>query len=230
MAFNFSPHDSSSDKDGAADISAWQSGAKRKSSSAPRRTSGFQAVNQPDVEDIAMQSSPEPALSPATAPVAPMLSAADHKVISSGEESSSDDSDDEAPVPAAPVHVEEPDNEDRTMFDEVSENVSFNRSEQAAVEEPTESLEQSPAAEDDEIILPAHTVELVIPRDEIDEGERADCVDLTAGGEVVRRVLKEQEDGDGMMAYAVEFEDHHTEEVRSACDFTGSQTPQFVNT
>jgi len=72
----------------------------------------------------------------------------------------------------------------------------------------------------DNFSAPTREVEIVISRDELDDDERADYVDLTAGGDVVRRVLSEREDQDGMMEYTVEFEDYHVEEVSFACDFT----------
>ena len=74
--------------------------------------------------------------------------------------------------------------------------------------------------DNDASLIPRRTVEVVIPRDELEDDERAEYVDFTAGGDAVRRVLSEREDRDGMMEYTVEFEDYHVDEVRFACDFT----------
>ncbi|KAF2768548.1 hypothetical protein EJ03DRAFT_328205 [Teratosphaeria nubilosa] len=51
----------------------------------------------------------------------------------------------------------------------------------------------------------------MVPRVSVFEDEGV--VDMTAGDDVVQRVLEEREGGDGEMSYKVEFEDYHTEEI-----------------
>jgi hypothetical protein len=55
-----------------------------------------------------------------------------------------------------------------------------------------------------------------IPRSQLDPEEREEFQDFTAGGDVVRKVLKELKDGRRDIVYKVEFEDLHVEEVRYA--------------
>ena len=128
MAFDFGSPDDSSDNEGAADISAWQTGASKKRSSPPRRTSGFQAVNKPADDDIAMQSTPEPEPEPAPtqrfAPVARMEPATEPTVISSGEESSFDDDEEDAPMVVAPEQNEDMEEDVWAAVDEVIEDFS----------------------------------------------------------------------------------------------------------
>jgi hypothetical protein len=244
MAFNFGSPNDSSDDEIVADVSAWKSGAKPKRATPPRRTSGFQAVNQPPAEDIAMQSpEPEPVPARRSAPVAQMQSATEPTVISSGEESSSEEEEEEAaptaPTPL-PIEVEDDDDDIWATVDEVAGGFAVGEEEEE--EEPqaqpppehesdSEEDEVPPARqplevssdsgeESDNLSVPDRKVEVVISRNELDHDERADYVDLTAGGDVVHRVLSEREDRDGMMEYTVEFEDYHVEEVRFACDST----------
>jgi hypothetical protein len=254
MAFNFGSPNDSSDDEIVADVSAWKTGAKPKRATPPRRTSGFQAVNQPSAEDIAMQS-PEPESAPPrrSAPVAQMQPATESTVISSGEESSSDEEEDEAaPVAPTTLPIEVEDGED-DIWATVDELAGGFAAAEEEVEEEEEEEEEEPRAqqppaqhsdsEDDEVqevpqaqqslevssdseedsdnlSVPTRKVEVVISRNELEEDERADYVDLTAGGDVVRRVLSERENRDGVMEYTVEFEDYHVEEVRFACDLT----------
>jgi hypothetical protein len=242
MAFNFGSPNDSSDDEIAGDVSAWKSGAKPKRATPPRRTSGFQAVNQPPAEDIAMQSpEPEPVPARRSAPVAQMQPATEPTVISSGEESSSEEEEEEvAPVAPAPLPIEVEDDGDDiwATVDEVAGGFTVEEQEedpqahQPAEQDSDSGEDEVPQAqqplevssdsggESDNLSVPTRKVEVVISRYELDEDERADYVDLTAGGDVVRRVLSEREDRDGVMEYTVEFEDYHVEEVRFACDLT----------
>lgn len=242
MAFNFGSPIDSSDDEIVADVSAWKSGPKPKRATPPRRTSGFQAVNQPPAEDIAMQS-PEPEIVPSrrTAPVAQMQPAVQPTVISSGEESSSDEEEEEA-APVAPttlpIEVEDDEDDIWATVDELAGGFAVAEEDEGS---QTQQLpEQDSESEEDEISqaqqplevssdsgkdsndlsILTRKVEVVISRNELDEDKRADYVDLTAGGDVVRRVLSERETRDGMMEYTVEFEDYHVDEVIFACDFT----------
>lgn len=218
MAFDFGSPDDSSDNEGAADISAWQTGASKKRSSPPRRTSGFQAVNKPADDDIAMQSTPEPEPEPAPtqrfAPVARMEPATEPTVISSGEESSFDDDEEDAPMVVAPEQNEDMEDDVWAAVDEVIEDFSVLQ-EDEDLPEPVEN----DALEDSEQSTPTRLVEVVISRDELDEEERAEFVDLTARAGRVRRVANERADDDGTMQYTVTFNDYHNEEVRSTCDY-----------
>jgi hypothetical protein len=218
MAFDFGSPDDSSDNDGVADISAWQTGASKKRASPPRRTSGFQAVNKPTDDDIAMQSTPEPELEPASTqrsvPIARMQPATEPTVISSGEESSSDDDEEDAPIVAAPEQNEDVEDDVWAAVDEVIEDFSVLQ-EDENLPEPLDS----DASEDSEQSIPTQVAEVVISRDELDEEERAEFVDLTARAGRVRRVSNERTDDDGTVQYTVTFEDYHTEEVRFTCDF-----------
>ena len=245
MAFNFGSPNDSSDDEIVADVSAWKAGAKPKRATPPRRTSGFQAVNQAPAEDIAMQSpSPEPAPTRRNAPVAQMQPATEPTVISSGEESSSDEEEEEA-APVAPttlpVEVEDDEEDIWATVDELAGGfAAAQEDEESQVQQPAEQssdsgedeVEEIPQAQQplevssgsgedrDNLSIPSRNrkVEVVISRDELNDDERADYVDLTAGGDVVLRVLSEREDRNGMMEYTVEFEDYHVEEVRFACD------------
>lgn len=243
MAFNFGSPNDSSDDEIVADVSAWKSGAKPQSATPPRRTSGFQAVNQPPAEDIAMQSpEPEPVPAPRDAPVVQMQPAIEATVISSGVESSSDDEEEEA-APVAPttlpVEVEDDENDIWATVDEVAGGFAVEEEEEEEEPQAHQPAEQYSNSGEDEVpqaqqpleipsdsgddsdnsSIPTRKVEVVISRNELDDDERTDYVDLTAGGDVVRRVLSEREGGDGMMEYTVEFEDYHVEEVSFACDF-----------
>ena len=198
MSFNFPARADSSDEDAAVDLSAWQSGAKRKRVTPPRRSSGFQAVNQPS-EDVEMEMEPE-----APAPVAQMLPAAeeaDPMLISSDRQSDDDDGDEEeevAPV-IAPVQDESAGAEDDEEEDDAIEV-------QPQIEE--EELEE------EELVVPKpNKIRVLVPRDELEDEDPADFEDFTAGGDVVASVLQEQQDEDGVMIYLVEFEDHHVAEV-----------------
>lgn len=225
MAFDFGSQDDSSDDAGVADLSAWQTGTVRKRSAPPRRTSGFQAVNQLSGDEIAMQATPEPAPAQQRAPTAQMQPNAEPTVISSGEEFSSDEEEGEeeeaqdAPAQAAPIEVEETDDDIWAAVDQVVEDFD-------ALEEPKNKQQDEPVeqeeVEDSErsLSIPTQTLEVFIPHDEIDDAEREECIDFTAGGDVVRRVISELQDEQGMMAYTVEFEDYHVEKVSLACDFT----------
>lgn len=222
MAFDFGSQDDSSDDAGAADLSAWQTGTVRKRSTPPRRTSGFQAVNQLSGDEIAMQATPEPAPAQQRAPTAQMQLTAEPTVISSGEESSSDEEEEEAqdaPTQAAPIDVEETDGDIWAAVDQVAED--FDALEEPKNEQQEEPVEQE-EVEDSErsLSIPTQILEVVIPRDEIGDAEREECIDFTAGGDVVRRVISELQDEEGMMAYTVEFEDYHVEKVSLACDIT----------
>lgn len=53
----------------------------------------------------------------------------------------------------------------------------------------------------------------VVPRNELEDDERAEFEDFTAGGDVVRRVLKEVKDGQRNIRYETEFEDWSVEVV-----------------
>lgn len=189
--------------------------------------------------------SPEPESAPPrrSAPVAQMQPATEPTVISSGEESSSDEEEDEA-APVAPttlpIEVEDGEDDIWATVDEVAGGFAVGEEEEE--EEPqaqpppehesdSEEDEVPPARqplevssdsgeESDNLSVPDRKVEVVISRNELDHDERADYVDLTAGGDVVRRVLSERENRDGVMEYTVEFEDYHVEEVRFACDLT----------
>jgi hypothetical protein len=244
MAFDFGCPNDSSDDEAVANVSAWQTSSKSKRDTPPRRTSGFQAVNQPPAEDIAMQSTPEPEPAPIparrSAPVAQMQSAAEPTVISSGEESSSDDEEEAATAAPAALPIEVEDNDDdiwATVDDFAGDFAAITEDEEPQVRQSPEqhsdsgedevpqaqqpSEKDSDSGEDsDNLSIPTRTIEVVVNRDELDDDERADCVDLTAGGDAVRRVLSEREDGNGMMEYTVEFEDYHVDEVSFACDLT----------
>ena len=239
MAFNFGSPNESSDDEAVADVSAWQSGAKSKRTTPPRRTSGFQAVNQPPPEDIAMQSTPEPelqpVLAPRSAPVAQMQPATEPTVISSGEESSPDEEEEE-PAPAVPtalpIEVEDDDDDIWATVDEVVGDFAVaEEDEELQVQESPEQRSDSEEEEvpqvqqrserqlgseeeSDNLSITTRSVEVVISRDELSDDERADCVDFTAGSDVVLRVLSEREDSHEMMEYTVEFEDYHVDEVR----------------
>jgi hypothetical protein len=241
MAFNFGSPNDSSDDEIVADVSAWKAGAKPKRATPPRRTSGFQAVNQPPAEDIAMQSpEPEPIPARRSAPVGQMQPI-EPTVISSGEESSSD-AEVEEPAPIAPttlpIEVKDDDDDIWATVDEVAGGFAVEEEEEEPQahqlaeqysdlgEDEVPQAQQplwvsSDSGEDsDNLSVPTRKVEVVVSRNELDDDERADCVDFTAGGDVVRRVLFERKDRDGMMGYTVEFEDYHVEEVRFACDST----------
>jgi len=218
MAFDFGSPDDSSDNDGAADITAWQTGATKKRSTPPRRTSGFQAVNRPVDDDIAMQSTPEPEPEPApvqrSTPVARMQKpATEPTVISSGEESSSDDDEEDAPVMAAPEQDDDAEDDVWAAVDEVIEDFSV-----LPEDEDLPTPVEDDAPEDREPTTHTRLAEVVISRDELDEEERAEYVDLTARAGCVRRVSNERTDEDGTMQYTVTFEDYHTEEVCLTCD------------
>ena len=217
MAFDFGSPGDSSDNNAVADISAWKTGASRKRSTPPRRTSGFQAVNRPADDDIAMQSSPTPELEPAPvqkfAPVARMQPATEATVISSGEESSSDDDEEDAPIVAAPIQSEKVNDDVWAVVDEVIEDFGVLQEDEDAPEPIANN-----ALEDHELSMPTQPAEVVIPRDELDDEERADVIDLTVRANIVRRVLNERQDDDRTMQYTATFEDHHSEEVRSTCD------------
>jgi len=190
--------------------------------------------------------SPEPEPVPArrSAPVAQMQPATEPTVISSGEESSSDEEEGEA-APVAPttlpIEVEDDEDDIWATVDELAggfaaaqedeESQTQHQPEQDSdsgedevqeVPQAQQPLEVSSDSEEDgdNLSIPTRKVEVVISRNELDDDERADYVDLTAGGDVVRRVLSERENRDGMMEYTVEFEDYHVEEVRFACDLT----------
>jgi hypothetical protein len=251
MAFDFGSPNDSSDDEAVADVSAWQVGAKSKRTTPPRRTSGFQAVNQPPPEDIAMQSTPEPEPEPApsrrSAPVAHIPAVTQPTVISSGEESSSDDEEEAAPVAPTAMPIEVEDNEDDiwATVDEVVEDLAaIEENEDSHVSQPPKQHSDSgedevpqapqPSEKDsdmgensDSLFIPTRTVEVVVSRDELDDDELADCVDLTAGGDAVRRVLSERENGHGLMQYTVEFEDYHVDEVSFASDL-GSDDQQII--
>lgn len=245
MAFNFGSPNESSDDEIVADVSAWKTGAKLKRATPPRRTSGFQAVNQPPEEDIAMQSpEPEPVPTRRSAPVAQVLPVTEPTVISSGEESSSDEEEEEAAPDAPttlPMEVEDDEDDIWATVDELAGGfAAVQEDEESQIQQPIEQdsdsgedevqevpqaqqpLEVSSDSEEDSdnLAIPTRKLEVVISRNELEEDERTDYVDLTAGGDIVRRVLSEREDRDGMMEYTVEFEDYHVEEVRFACDFT----------
>ena len=219
MAFDFGSPDNSSDNDAAGDISAWQTGASKKRSTPPRRTSGFQAVNRPAEDDIAMQSTPTPEPEPAPiqhyGPAARMQPVTEPTVISSGEESSSSDEDEDAPIVAAPEQDGEAEGDVWAAVDEVIEDFDVLQEEN---DQPEPDANDSP--EDRELSTPTHTAEVVISRDELDEEERAEFIDLTARAYIVRRVSNEREDDDGVMQYTVTFEDYHVEEVCLTCDST----------
>jgi hypothetical protein len=218
MAFDFGSPDDSSDNDGAADISAWQTGASKKRSTPPRRTSGFQAVNRPADDDIAMQSTPDPEPEHAPtqhfAPVARMQKpATEPTIISSGEESSSDDEED-APL-AAPEQNEDVEDDVWAAVDEVIEDFSVLPEDEDA---PIPVEDDAPEDHEPSAYTPDQSAEVAISRDELDEEARAEFVDLTARASRVRRVSNERTDDDGTMQYTVMFEDYHTEEVRLTCE------------
>lgn len=231
MEFDFGSPDDSSDDGAVANISAWQTGAKVQRPTPPRRSSGFQAVNQRSTaEDIAMQSTPdpEPEASPPrqVAPVAPIQPVIEPTVISSGEDSSSDDESDhatEAPS-AVPIDVDEEEDDIWATVDEVAEDFATAQENNAPqLQQPSmedlQSEEEEGNDDEDRESLPASPVEVFIPRGELSKKDRADCVDLTAGSDAVRRVLAEREDHDGMMEYTIEFEDYHVGQVRLTCAF-----------
>jgi hypothetical protein len=223
MAFDFGSPDDSSDNDGAADISAWQTGASKKRSSPPRRTSGFQAVNRPADDDIAMQSTPTPEPEPAPVQrltsVARMQPATEATIISSGEESSSNDEENapigDAPIVAAPEQNGDMEDDVWAAVDEVIEDFSVLPENE---DSPTHVADD--ASEDREPSTHTQSAEVVIPRYELDDEERADFVDLTARAGRVRRVSNERAGYGGTMQYTVTFEDYHTEQVRLTCEIT----------
>lgn len=241
MDFDFGSPDDSSDDGAVGNISAWQAGAKFQRSTPPQRSSGFQAVNQqPGTEDIAMKFTPE--LEPATAPqrqaapVAHRQPVTEPTIISSGEDSSSDDEPEHAPDAPSVVAVDVEKEEDDiwAAVDEVVED--FVAVQEDDVPQLPQSMEDFQSGEgeeeqedamhdDDDESLPVAQLDVYIPRDELLEDDRADCVDLTAGSGAVRRVLDEREEHDGMMAYTVEFEDYHIKKVRLTCDFSCSKDP-----
>jgi hypothetical protein len=165
-----------------------------------------------------MQSTPEPEPEPAPtqrfAPTARMQPATEPTVISSGEESSSDDDEEDAPIVAAPEQNEDVEDDVWAAVDEVIEDFSLLQ-ENENLPEPVED----DAPEESEQSTPTKRAEVVISRDELDEEELAEFVDLTACAGRVRRVSSERTDDDGTVQYTVTFEDYHTEEVRSTCDF-----------
>ena len=215
MAFDFGSPDNSSDNDAVADISAWQTGASKKRTPPARRTSGFQAVNRPADDDIAMQSTPtpepEPAPAPARsyAPTARMPPATEPTIISSGEESSSDDDEEDAPIVAAPEQNDELEDDVWAAVDEVIEDFGVLQKN----EDQHEASDNSSPG-DSEQLGPTRLAEVVIPRDELNEEERAEFVDLASHAYIVRRVANERADDDGTMQYTVTFKDYHIEEVR----------------
>ena len=171
-----------------------------------------------------MQSTPDPepeASSPRqVAPVAPMQPVIEPTVISSGEDSSSDDESDhanEAPS-AVPIGVDEEEDDIWATVDEVAEDFATAQGDnapqlkQSSIEDLQFEEEEGHDDEDKES-LSASPVEVYVPRGELSKKDRAVCVDLTAGSEAVRRVLAEREDHDGMMEYTIEFEDYHEEQV-----------------
>lgn len=223
MAFDFGSQDDSSNDAGVADLSAWQTGTVRKRSTPPRRTSGFQAVNQLSGDEIAMQATPEPAPAQQRGLTAQMQPTAEPTVISSGEDSSSDEEDEDeaqdAPTQTAPIEVEETDDDICAAVDQVVED--FDALEEYKNEQQEEPVEQEGVQESERSLsIPTQTLEVVISRDEIDDAEREECIDFTAGDDVVRRVISELQDEAGTMAYTVEFEDYHIEKASLACDLT----------
>jgi len=187
-----------------------------------------------------MQSSPEaePASSRRSVSVAHIQAVTQPTVISSGEESSSDEEEEVTPVAPTALPIEVEDNEDDTWatVDEVVKDFAAIQEDegshaQQSPEQDSDSGEdevlqaQQPSQDNseleengDNLSVPTRMVEVVVSRDELDDDELAECVDLTAGGDAVRRVLTEREDGNGMMEYTVEFEDYHVEQVSFACD------------
>ena len=172
-----------------------------------------------------MQSTPDPEqeASPPrqVAPVAPMQPVIEPTVISSGEDSSSDDESDhatEAPS-AVPIDVDEEEDDIWATVDEVAEDFATAQEDnapqlqQSSMEDLQSEEEEGGHDDEDKETLPASPVEVFIPRGELSKKDRADCVDLTAGSDAVRRVLAEREDHDGMMEYTIEFEDYHAEQV-----------------
>lgn len=222
MAFSFETGNSSSDDDAAGDVSTWQINASRKQRTPPRRTSGFQAVNRPVQERIAMRSTPDPESPPpqARAPTTQKEPVSQPTVIPSGEESSSEEDDvheeEVAPPTAEPVAIEESENEGTPLHEQDQEKFSDALEDLEHLREPSEQN----AEDGDDLVVPESTLEVFIPHNEIDEEELGQFEDFTAGGDVVLRVLNEREGEDGIMAYAVEFEDRHVDEVRLACDHT----------
>jgi hypothetical protein len=225
MVFNLGSQNDSSDEEAVTDLSVWQNGAKSSRSTSPRRTSGFKAVNQPPAEDIAMQSSPDPESPPVRqiASFARMQPAAEPMVVSSGKESSSDDEGDVPVVPAAlPYEVEEEQEDDVwATVDEVVGDFAAAGEEEEEEEEDISPVQLASAQISnsgegiDALSQRAWSVEVVVSRSELRDGDLANVVVLTAGGDVVRRILAEREDRYGMMECTVEFEDYHVEEVRS---------------
>lgn len=204
MSFNFAARADSSDEDTPVDLSAWTSGAKRKRGTPPRHSSGFQAVNQPagpPSEDLAMEVDPEPEpepepvlVPPARAPVAQLVPAGEEATVISFDAESS------------------------LGEDDVQEQETVQETAQETFAHVDDFEEATPAPnEDDPVDQPGYP-EVSIPADELEEEDLDDVEDYTSGGDIVLFVLEEQEGEDGVMAYVVEFEDRHVEEVSLACD------------
>lgn len=200
MAFNFAALADSSDEEGGVDLVAWTAGAKRKRSTLPRASSGFQAVNQAAnsaSEDLAMEieqeAEPEPepmfaatAAAAARAPVAQMIPAGEDATLISSDAGSNTEDDDGVAEIAKEVfaHVDDFEQEDRAPEPQANES----------------QLTQ---------------VEVYIPVGELEDEDPDTFEDYTTGGDKVLFVLDDQKDEDGVMAYTAEFEDRHVEEVRS---------------
>lgn len=192
-----------------------------------------------------MQSSPDPEPEAVpqrhVAPVAHMHPATEPMVISSGEDSSSDDEPEHAPdAPnAGVINVEEEDDDIWATVGEVVDEFaavqedhapqlhqsSMNDLQSGGEDEQEQEPEEKQDEEEDghrtkSLSVSQPQLEVYIPRDELLEEDRADYVDLTAGVNAVLRVLDEREERGGMMVYTVEFEDYHVEKVRLTCDFS----------
>lgn len=189
-----------------------------------------------------MQSTPEPEPEPApvpqAVPVAQMQPANEPTVISSGEEPSSDEEVEDAPGVTTAFPLEVDGQEDEDIWATVNEVVGdFAAAEEEQEEEDDEEVSQAPhsaeqdsgSEEDNDVQSQGvRSVEVIIPRDELEAEDLADIIDYTAGGDVVHRVLDEGENSDGMMEYTVEFEDYHVDKVRFACDFTSREDGNYI--
>jgi hypothetical protein len=88
-----------------------------------------------------------------------------------------------------------------------------------SVNAPIQVSSASSSDDDDTVTKSSRTRQLVpvIPHDEVDEDEREEYIDFTAGGDVVRRVLKEIKGRRRNILYKVEFQDYHVDEVSTPC-------------
>ena len=227
MAFNFQPQADSSDEGEPLDLAAWKTGAKAKTANAP---SPPQAAL-----DVMQELADEDEEEDYTNALAAFTAGAKASTARVGQDGAMDEEDDEQIE--ADV-VEDSDAVDLTISGNGSQSRKRKRTtgkEDVFVSPSFTSVNDrapmSPPGSEDELsttkLTPRrrrprpknsagrHTrpVIPIIPRIHLDSDEEAEIEDFTAGGDVVRQVIKEAGKRGGKLYYLVEFEDRHVEEV-----------------